>query len=49
MIIFRYLTKEVFLTLIALTAILVLIFMSNQFIQYLNRAASGSIPGFVIM
>ncbi|KGP64200.1 permease [Legionella norrlandica] len=49
MIIFRYLAKEVFLTLIALTAILVLIFMSNQFIQYLNRAASGSIPGFIIM
>lgn len=49
MIIFRYLAKEVFLTLIALTAILVLIFMSNQFIQYLNRAASGSIPGMVIM
>jgi lipopolysaccharide export system permease protein len=49
LIIFRYLAKEVFLTLIALTAILVLIFMSNQFIQYLNRAASGTIPGVVIM
>ncbi|CAM2883071.1 LPS export ABC transporter permease LptF [Legionella worsleiensis] len=49
MIIFRYLTKEVFLTLIALTAILTLIFMSNQFVQYLNRAASGTIPGVIIM
>ena len=49
MIIFRYLAKEVFLTLIALTAILMLIFLSNQFVQYLNRAASGSIPGFIIM
>ncbi|KTD47851.1 LPS export ABC transporter permease LptF [Legionella quateirensis] len=49
MIIFRYLTKEVFLTLIALTAILTLIFMSNQFVQYLNRAASGNIPGVIIM
>lgn len=49
MIIFRYLTKEVFLTLIALTAILLLIFMSNQFVQYLNRAASGAIPGMIIM
>ena len=33
----------------ALTAILLLIFMSNQFVQYLNRAASGSIPGMVVM
>ena len=49
MIIFRYLAKEVFITLIALTAILMLIFLSNQFVQYLNRAASGSIPGVIIM
>lgn len=49
MIIFRYLAKEVFLTLISLTSILVLIFLSNQLIQYLNRAASGSIPGVIIM
>ncbi len=49
MIIFRYLAKEVFVTLIALTAILMLIFLSNQFVQYLNRAASGSIPGVIIM
>lgn len=49
MIIFRYLAKEVFITLIALTSILVLIFLSNQLIQYLNRAASGSIPGVIIM
>jgi len=48
-IIFRYLAKEVFLTLIALTSILVLIFLSNQLIQYLNRAASGNIPGVIIM
>jgi lipopolysaccharide export system permease protein len=48
-IIFRYLAKEVFLTLIALTAILMLIFLSNQFVQYLNRAASGNIPGVIIM
>lgn len=49
MIIFRYLAKEVFVTLISLTAILMLIFLSNQFVQYLNRAASGSIPGVIIM
>jgi lipopolysaccharide export system permease protein len=48
-IIFRYLAKEVFLTLVALTGILMLIFLSNQFVQYLNRAASGNIPGVIIM
>ncbi|MFI4963394.1 MAG: LPS export ABC transporter permease LptF [Legionellales bacterium] len=49
MIIFRYLAKEVFVTLIALTAILMLIFLSNQFVLYLNRAAAGGIPGVIIM
>lgn len=49
MIIFRYLAREVFITLIALTGILMLIFLSNQFVQYLNRAASGNIPGMIIM
>lgn len=49
MIISRYLAKEVFLTLISLTAILMLIFLSNQLVQYLNRAASGNIPGVIIM
>ena len=49
MLIFRYLTKEVFVTLVSLTAILLLIFMSNQLILYLNRAASGQIPGMLIM
>lgn len=49
MLIFRYLAKEVFITLISLTAILLLIFMSNQFVQYLNRAAAGNIPVMIIM
>ncbi|HVT63317.1 MAG TPA: LptF/LptG family permease, partial [Legionellaceae bacterium] len=49
MILFRYLAKEVGLTLIALTSILVLIFMSNQVVIYLNRAASGVIPGMLVM
>lgn len=47
--IFRYLAKEVFITLASLTTILLLIFMSNQFVRYLNRAASGQIPGMIIM
>ena len=49
MLIFRYLAKEVFITLVSLTSILLLIFMSNQFIQYLNRAANGSIPAVLLM
>ncbi len=49
MLIFRYLAKEVFVTLVSLTTILILIFMSNQFVHYLNRAVSGQIPGMLVM
>ena len=49
MLIFRYLAKEVFITLASLIIILLLIFMSNQFVIYLNRAASGQIPAMFIM
>ena len=49
MLIFRYLAKEVFLTLLGLTGILIFIFMSNQFVNYLNSAASGRIPIVLIM
>lgn len=49
LLIFRYLCKEVFITLVSLTAILLLIFMSNQLVLYLNRAANGQIPGLFIM
>lgn len=49
MLIFRYLAKEVFITLIALTSILLLIFLSNQVVLYLNRAASGALPGMLVL
>ena len=49
MIIFRYLAKEVFVTLAALTLILLLIFMSNQFVIYLNSAARGRFPILLVM
>lgn len=49
MLIFRYLAKEVFITLASLTSILMLIFMSNQFVRYLSRAASGQIPFSIVM
>ena len=44
MLIFRYLAKEVFVTLAALTVILLLVVLSNQLVQYLTRAANGQIP-----
>ncbi len=44
MIIFRYLSREVLHTLIAISAILLLIFLSNLFVRYLGYAADGSIP-----
>lgn len=49
MLIFRYLAREVFVALASLTTILMLIFMSNQFVKYLNRAASGNIPVVIVM
>jgi lipopolysaccharide export system permease protein len=39
--IFRYLAKEVYTTMFAVTSILVLIFMSHQFVHYLGDAAVG--------
>ena len=49
MLAFRYLAKEVFITLFALTIILMFILVSNQLVGYLNRAASGRIPGILVM
>jgi lipopolysaccharide export system permease protein len=39
--IFRYLAKETYTTMLAVTSILVLIFMSHQFVHYLGDAALG--------
>lgn len=49
MIIFRYLCKEVFATLLATTLILLIIFITNQFVHYLNDAASGKITIQAVM
>lgn len=43
MIIYRYLTKEIYTTLFATTLVLLLIFISQQLVQYLRLAASGDI------
>ncbi len=47
--IFRYISKEILTTLCALTTLLLLIFLSNQFVHYVGRAANGSFPGLVIV
>jgi len=47
--IFRYFCKEILSAFIALTVIILLIFLSNQFVQYLSRAASGQLPGLVVL
>lgn len=44
MIIFRYLTKEILATLFAATLVLLVIFVTNQSVQFLQRAASGVVP-----
>jgi lipopolysaccharide export system permease protein len=49
MIIFRYLTKEVFQSLFAVTFVLLLIFLSNQLVRYLSYAASGKIPASILL
>lgn len=49
MVIFRYLLKEVVVALLVLTSIIFIIFLSNQFVQYLNRAMNGSFPGMVVL
>ncbi|WP_268799743.1 LPS export ABC transporter permease LptF [Pseudomonas huanghezhanensis] len=52
MIVFRYLSREVLVTLSAVSAVLLVIIMSGRFIKYLAQAASGALdPGvlFLIM
>ena len=49
MIIFRYLSKEISRALIAITSVLLLIFLSNQFVRYLARAAAGQLPAHFVL
>lgn len=48
MIVYRYLKKEVLVTTAAVTSILLLVFLSNQFVRFLSRAAMGQFPGTVV-
>lgn len=49
MIIFRYLVKEVIQTVLATTAILMLIFLCTQFVHYLSDAAVGKFTAKILL
>lgn len=49
MIIFRYLTREIFAAMCSIAGILLLIFLSNQFVRYLNQAALGKFAGSMLL
>ncbi|MCU1719528.1 LPS export ABC transporter permease LptF [Pseudomonas sp. 5P_3.1_Bac2] len=49
MIVFRYLSREVLLTMSAVSAVLLIIIMSGRFIRYLAQAAQGALdPGVLL-
>ncbi|MEH6824994.1 MAG: LPS export ABC transporter permease LptF [Motiliproteus sp.] len=49
MIIFRYLTKEVLVSMSAVTGVLLLIIMSGRFIKYLSNAADGKLAADILL
>ena len=49
MIISRYLTREVLITLLSVTLVLLLAFLSQQVVRYLNYVAVGKIPTTVLV
>jgi lipopolysaccharide export system permease protein len=49
MIIFRYLNRELAAAMSAITGILLLIFLSNEFTRYLSHAATGKVSGGTVL
>ncbi len=49
MIIFRYLAKEVYGTLLASTVVLLILVTSNQVVHYLTQAAAGVLPLYTVL
>ncbi|MDF0752504.1 LPS export ABC transporter permease LptF [Marinobacter sp. 71-i] len=47
-IVFRYLTRQVLVSMLAVSGILLLVFMSGRFIKYLAEAAAGELAGDVL-
>jgi lipopolysaccharide export system permease protein len=48
MIVFRYLSREILTTFFAVTLVLLLIFLSTQFVHHLGAAATGRVSGQVL-
>lgn len=48
MIIFRYLTREILLTMAAVAGVLLLVIMGSRFIRYFTDAAEGDIPASIL-
>ncbi|SFU68422.1 LPS export ABC transporter permease LptF [Halomonas korlensis] len=48
MIIFRYLTREILLTMTAVAGVLLLVIMGSRFIRYFSNAAEGDIPASIL-
>ncbi|WP_255374947.1 MULTISPECIES: LPS export ABC transporter permease LptF [unclassified Oleiphilus] len=48
LIIFRYLARQVFVSMLSVTFILLLVFMSGRFIRYLDKVASGRLSADVL-
>ncbi len=48
LILFKYIAKEVYTALLAVTLVLVFVFLSNQVVHYLSYAASGKIAASVV-
>ncbi|MBR9770293.1 MULTISPECIES: LPS export ABC transporter permease LptF [unclassified Halomonas] len=48
MIIFRYLTREILLTMSAVAGVLLLVIMGSRFIRYFANAAEGEIPANIL-
>ncbi|MES2141617.1 MAG: LPS export ABC transporter permease LptF [Pseudomonadota bacterium] len=48
MILFRYLTREIFASLCLITSLLFIILMSNEFVHYLNQVAGGKFAANIL-
>lgn len=49
LIIFRYLGRQVMVSMLAVTVVLLLVFMSGRFVRYLAKAAAGGISPDILM
>jgi len=49
LIIFRYLAREILLTMFAVSSVLLLVFMSGRFVKYLAQAAAGKLAPDVLI